>query len=41
MLNCTGNPDLHTPNMDALAEDGIRFKKAHAAQPLYMPQRNS
>ena len=41
MLSCSGNPDLHTPNIDALAADGVRFEKAYAAQPLCIPQRCS
>lgn len=41
MLGCAGNPDLQTPNMDALAADGVRFEKAYAAQPLCIPQRCS
>lgn len=41
MLSCTGNSDLQTPNMDALATDGVRFEKAYAAQPLCIPQRCS
>jgi arylsulfatase A-like enzyme len=41
MLSCTGNPDLHTPNMDSLAADGVRFEKAYSAQPLCIPQRCS
>ncbi len=41
MLSCSGNPDLHTPNMDSLAADGVRFEKAYAAQPLCVPQRCS
>jgi choline-sulfatase len=41
MLSCSGNPDLHTPNMDSLAADGIRFENAYAAQPLCIPQRCS
>lgn len=41
MLSCAGNQDLHTPNMDSLAADGVRFEKAYAAQPLCIPQRCS
>lgn len=29
-VNCYGAPDLHTPNMDRLAESGIRFTQAYA-----------
>ena len=24
-LSCAGHPHLHTPNIDALAEEGVRF----------------
>ncbi len=41
MLSCSGNQDLATPNIDSLAEDGARFEKAYAAQPLCIPQRCS
>ncbi len=41
MLSCSGNADLRTPNLDALASDGVRFEKAYAAQPLCIPQRCS
>lgn len=39
MLSCADNPFLHTPHLDALAADGVRFEKAYSAQPLCMPQR--
>ena len=29
MLGCYGNSDMHTPNLDRLAEQGIRFDKAY------------
>jgi len=41
MLSCTGNPDVQTPNLDALAADGVRFEKAYAAQPLCVQQRST
>ncbi len=41
MLSCTGNPHLHTPNMDSLAADGVRFEQGYTAQPLCCPQRCS
>ncbi len=25
-MSCTGNADLHTPNMDRLAANGVRFQ---------------
>ena len=29
-VNCYGATDLHTPNMDKLAETGVRFTQAYA-----------
>ncbi|MEE2642145.1 MAG: sulfatase-like hydrolase/transferase [Planctomycetota bacterium] len=29
-LNCYGSRDLHTPNMDGLAHEGVRFTQAYA-----------
>ena len=37
MLGCYGNSDMHTPNLDRLAEQGIRFDKAYTTQPLCQP----
>jgi len=31
-VNCYGSKDLYTPNMDALAENGVRFTQAYAHQ---------
>ncbi len=30
-LGCYGNPEIHTPNIDALADQGIRFDRAFCA----------
>lgn len=38
-MSCAGNTDLHTPNMDLLAEKGIRFTNAYCAFPLSGPSR--
>ena len=38
-MSCAGNPDLHTPNMDRLAERGMRFENAYCAGPLSGPSR--
>lgn len=38
-MSCAGNTDLHTPNMDLLAERGIRFTNAYCAFPLSGPSR--
>ena len=28
-MSCAGNPDVYTPNMDRLAETGVRFTRAY------------
>ena len=38
-LNCYGSTDLETPNLDALAERGIRFTQFYAAAPVCSPSR--
>ena len=38
-MSCAGNNDLHTPNMDRLAEKGMRFENAYCAGPLSGPSR--
>ncbi len=38
-MSCAGNTDLHTPNMDRLAERGVRFTNAYTAMPLSGPAR--
>lgn len=38
-MSCAGNPDLHTPNMDLLAQRGVRFTNAYCAMPLSGPSR--
>ncbi len=41
-MSCVlGREYLHTPNMDALAENGVRFTRAYAPNPLCMPMRTS
>jgi arylsulfatase A-like enzyme len=40
-LSCAGNPDLHTPNLDALAGRGVRFANAFCAEPICSPARAS
>jgi len=35
---CNGNPYLHTPNMDRIASDGVRFNRFHVS-PLCAPTR--
>ncbi len=38
-LNCYGAKDLYTPNMDKLAETGVRFTQFYAAAPVCSPSR--
>lgn len=41
MLSCAGNPYVKTPNMDSLAQSGIRFERAYVANPVCSPSRMS
>jgi uncharacterized sulfatase len=36
-VGCYGRPELHTPNIDALAASGARFDAAHTVCPLCTP----
>ena len=38
-LGCMGNPDLKTPNIDELAENGILFQRAYCNTPICMASR--
>lgn len=38
-LNCYGAADLHTPHLDQLAADGVRFDQCYVAAPLCSPSR--
>jgi len=38
-LSCYGRPDYQTPNLDRLAEQGIRFTNAYSAAPVCTPTR--
>ena len=40
-MSCAGNPDIRTPAMDSLAENGVRFEQAYCTQPLCCPARAS
>jgi len=41
-MSCVmGDQYLHTPNMDQLAENGIRFTRAYSPDPLCKPMRSS
>ncbi|MBM4028518.1 MAG: sulfatase [Planctomycetes bacterium] len=41
MSCCIGRTHLHTPNMDSLAAEGVRFTRAYSANPLCVPLRTS
>ncbi len=38
-LGCYGHPVVQTPNMDRLAEDGVRFDQCHVENPVCTPSR--
>lgn len=38
-LGCYGHPVVKTPNIDALAANGVRFTDFHVASPVCMPNR--
>lgn len=38
-LACQGNDKLQTPNIDALAKEGVRFTNAYSASPVCSPSR--
>lgn len=40
-LGSAGNDVVATPNLDALASDGVQFTDAHTTSPLCAPARNS
>lgn len=40
-VGCYGNTDVRTPNMDALAAEGMRFNKAYAVAPMCTPSRSA
>lgn len=40
-LGCMGSSDLKTPNLDSIAENGIRFTSMYSASPVCSPSRAS
>ena len=38
-MGCSGNPIVHTPNLDALAARGVRFSAAYTPSPICVPAR--
>lgn len=41
MVGCYGDERMQTPNIDALADDGIRYERAYCAQPVCGPARSA
>ena len=40
-MHCAGNKEIYTPNLDSLAENGIRFHNFFCASPVCSPARAS
>lgn len=40
-MGCAGHPMLKTPNMDRLAEQGVRFSRCYTSSPICVPARIS
>jgi N-sulfoglucosamine sulfohydrolase len=38
-VGCYGNPDIHTPNLDAFAREAVRFERYYVACPQCVPSR--
>jgi arylsulfatase A-like enzyme len=38
-MSCAGNPLVKTPNLDKLAQDGVRFTNCFCTNPICMPNR--
>lgn len=41
MVGCYGNPDMKTPNLDKMANEGIRYENAYTCQPVCGPARSA
>ncbi len=41
MLGCYGNQKMKTPNLDRLAQEGIRYENAYTCQPVCGPARSA
>jgi arylsulfatase A-like enzyme len=40
-MSCAGRAGLHTPNMDRLAAEGVRFRRSYCTSPVCGPSRAS
>ncbi|MFH5801005.1 sulfatase [Haladaptatus sp. CMAA 1911] len=40
-MSCAGDPNVSTPNLDRLAENGVRFTNANSTAPICVPARLS
>ena len=40
-LNCLGNTTVHSPNLDRMASQGVRFTRTYCQGPLCQPSRAS
>ncbi|MDG1737300.1 MAG: sulfatase-like hydrolase/transferase, partial [Paracoccaceae bacterium] len=40
-LGCNGHPVLKTPNIDAIAAEGVSYDRFYVASPVCMPNRAS
>ena len=40
-LNCLGNSTVHSPNLDRMASQGVRFTRTYCQGPLCQPSRAS
>src|SRR6056297_3141506 len=38
-LGCYGNPDIRTPHIDGMAEEGMKFNRALSSNPVCSPTR--
>jgi uncharacterized sulfatase len=41
MLSCNASTGLHTPNLDRIAAQGVRFERAYNCQPVCAPARSA
>ena len=39
-IHALGNPYIHTPNIDKLAEEGVAFTRAYTQAPICTPSRS-